>query len=401
MSQHMGDTSARGVLQGIRVLDFGRYIAGPFCGALLADLGADVIRIEKIGGSEDRYLGPIAPSGEGALFLQCNRGKRGMTLDPMKPAGREIVHKLVQGADVVIANLPRQTLAAMGLDYETLARARAEIVVATLDAFGPEGPWADRIGFDSIGQAMSGAMFLSGEPSTPMKAAVPYVDFFTALSATTGILAALLERARTGKGQEVRASLLRSALTLGNGYLAEQAVLRLDRVACGNRSQLSGPSDAFRTRDGWIVVHVIGQPLFERWARAVGATQLLTDARFTSDADRGRYGAALSECMAAWCHDRSTDEVLAVLDAAGVPAAPVLSPEEALHHPQITGSGYLVPTRFGETEVPIAVTPFGLGGSRSEVRGPAPWLGSDTDGVLRELGYAPEQIAALRQDGVI
>jgi crotonobetainyl-CoA:carnitine CoA-transferase CaiB-like acyl-CoA transferase len=291
----------------------------------------------------------------------------------------------------------------MGLDYETLSRARPEIVVATLDAFGPRGPWADRIGFDTTGQAMSGAMFLSGEPSTPMKAVVPYVDFFTGVSATAGILAALFERFRTSKGQQVTASLLSSALTLSNGYLAEQAVLRLDRVASGNRSQLSGPSDAFRTRDGWVVVHVIGQPLFERWANAVGANEFLTDARFTSDADRARYGAVLSEYMAAWCQDRSTDEVLAALDAAGVPAAPVLSPEEALRHPQITESGYLVPTRFGDMEapIPIAVAPFGLGGSPPELRGPAPVLGSHTEVVLRELGYTPNQIAAFKQNGVV
>lgn len=392
-----------GVLDGTRVLDFGRYIAGPFCGALLADLGADVIRIEKIAGSEDRFIGAVAPSGEGALFLQCNRGKRSMTLDPMKPAGREIVQKLIATADVVIANLPQQTVTAMGLDYETISRGRPGIVAATMNAFGERGAWANRVGFDTVGQAMSGAMYLSGDPSTPMKSAVNYVDFFTAVSATAGILAALLERTRTGKGQQVSASLLGSGLTLANAYLVEQAVIQKNRTATGNRSQISGPSDTFRTRDGWLAVHVVGQPLFERWARAVGASDIVSDPRFASDDERGRHGALLSERMAAWCRDRSTEEVLSVLEAAGVPAAPVLSPEEALNHAQIRQSGYLVPTGFGtmNTPAPIARAPFGLTGSPPEIRGPAPALGADTDTILRELGYEREQIDALRRDRVV
>lgn len=392
-----------GMLDGIRVLDFGRYLAGPFCGALLGDLGADVLRIEKITGSEDRFIGPVAPGGEGALFLQSNRGKRCLTLDPMKPAGREVVRRLVRTADVVIANLPQRTVLAMGLDYATLSAARPEIVLATMDAFGGQGPWASRVGFDTVGQAMSGAMYLSGDPSAPMKAAVNYVDFFTAVSATAGVLAALLERERTGRGQHVTASLLGSGLTLANASLIEQAVVRRNRVATGNRSQMSGPSDTFRTRDGWVVVHVVGQPLFERWARAVGAAELVSDPRFASDDDRGTHGALLSERMGAWCGDRSTADVLETLEAAGVPAAPVLSPEEALRHPQITGSGTLVPTPFGAMSppAPVARAPFGLSASPLAPPREAPALGAHTDAVLGELGYLPGEIAALRRDGVV
>lgn len=392
-----------GILEGIRVLDFGRYISGPFCGALLADLGADVIRIDKIGGSEDRYLMPIAPTGEGTLFLQCNRGKKGITLDPMKPGGREVVQRLVRTADVVIANLPRQTVRSMGLDHPTLSALRPEIIVVLLDAFGERGPWASRIGFDTVGQAMSGAMYMSGPPSVPTKTAVNNNDFFTALSATSGVLAALLHRAKTGKGQEVTASLLGSGLTLMNAYLMEQAVVQSNRVASENRSQVSGPSDTIRTRDGWVVVHVVGQPLFERWARAVGAPELIADPRFATDNDRGRNGAALSEIMTAYCRRRSTDEVLTTLEAAGVPAAPVLSPAEALEHPQIRGSELLVPMEFGSMARPgpVVRTPFGLSESPPAMKHPAPMLGADTEAVLGELGYDADQIAVFRRDGVI
>jgi crotonobetainyl-CoA:carnitine CoA-transferase CaiB-like acyl-CoA transferase len=392
-----------GVLDGIRVLDFGRYIAGPYCGALLRDLGADVIRIEKIGGSEDRFVGPVTPAGDGAMFLQCNRGKRAMTLDPMTPAGREVVQRLVDTADVVIANLPAQTLVAMGLDYETLSRRREGLIVATVDAFGPVGPWAERLGFDAVGQAMSGAMYLSGSPGSPTKAAVNYVDFVTAISAAAGVLAALLARGATGKGQRVEASLLRSALTVGSPHLVEQAVAAPNRVASGNRSQVSGPSDAVRTRDGWLLVQVVGQPLFRRWARAIDATDLLTDPRFATDADRGRHGALLSERLQAWCQDRTTEEALAAFERAGVPAGPVLSPAEALTHPQVLASGALVPTPLpgGDGSAPLVGTPFGLGATPAAVQGPRPGLGEHTDAILQELGYTPETIAELRRDGVV
>ncbi len=156
-----------GVLDGIRVLDFGRYIAGPFCGTMLADLGAEVIRIEKLEGSEDRWVTPVAEGGEGAMFLQMGRNKLGMTLNPAKPAGREIVRKLVNISDVVIANLPYEDLKKMGIDYETISVINPRIILATNSTFGSEGPYATRVGFDTIGQAMSGAMFLSATARCP------------------------------------------------------------------------------------------------------------------------------------------------------------------------------------------------------------------------------------------
>ncbi|MFP6840585.1 MAG: CoA transferase, partial [Pseudohongiellaceae bacterium] len=162
------------VLRGIRVLDFGRYIAGPFCGTLLGDMGAEVIRVEKVDGSEDRFLSPISDSGDGALFMQLARNKLGMTLNPMKPEGQEIVKKLVATADVVIANLPPDTLQRMGLDYDSLAAIKADIILTTVSAFGRGGPYANRVGFDGLGQAMSGAMYLSGTPEQPTKAYPPF-----------------------------------------------------------------------------------------------------------------------------------------------------------------------------------------------------------------------------------
>ena len=175
-----------GVLHGIRVLDFGRYVAGPYCATLLGYLGAEVIRVEKRAGSEDRYIAPLTDRGDGAVFLQTSCNKKSLTLEPTTPEGREITARLVQTADVIVANLPPASLAAMGLDYESVVAIRPDVVLVTQTAFGDHGPYAQRGGFDGIGQAMSGAMYLTGTPGSPAKAAAPYVDFSTAVLAAFG-----------------------------------------------------------------------------------------------------------------------------------------------------------------------------------------------------------------------
>ncbi|HEY1244826.1 MAG TPA: CoA transferase, partial [Hyphomicrobiaceae bacterium] len=319
-----------GVLQGVRVLDFGRYIAGPYCAALLAEHGADVIRIEKREGSEDRFQAPVAATGEGALFLQMNRNKRGLTLDPMRPEGREVVRRLVATADVVVANLPPQTLSAMKLDYDSLAAVKPDIVLTTVTAYGRGGPYGSRVGFDGIGQAMSGAVYMTGTEEQPYRAQVPWVDFGTALHCAFGTMAALMARKATGKGQWVEGALLATAVTMTNAMLIEQAVIDADRVPTGNRGQTAAPVDIFRTRDGWILAQVIGDPLFRRWAGLMGEEHWLTDERFKDDISRGDNGAVVSERMGRWCAERTTAEALEVLGAARIPAGPVLRPQETL-----------------------------------------------------------------------
>src|SRR5262245_50244178 len=202
-----------GVLAGIRVLDFGRFIAGPFCGALLADHGAEVIRVDKIGGSEDRCLLPLAASGEGGLYMQVNRGKRSLALEPTVAEGRAIVRKLIARSDIVIANLPGATLQSMGLDFVSVSAINPRAILVATNAFGVTGPYAHRLGFDGLGQALSGAAYMTGDPDAPRRAAVNWVDFGTAISAAFGALLALMARERTGRGQEVSGSLMATALT--------------------------------------------------------------------------------------------------------------------------------------------------------------------------------------------
>ena len=207
------------ILNGIRVLDFGRYIAGPFCGALLSDFGAEVIRIERVNGSEDRFVTPVTSSQEGSMFLQMNRNKKGMTLNPTKEKGKEIVKKLLKNTDVVIANLPEPTLRSMGLDYDSIKQINPQIILTSNTAFGTSGPYAERVGFDGVAQAMSGAMDMTGAPDLPSKAYAPYVDFCSASLAAFGTVLALMEREKSGEGQRVQTSLLATALTMTNGLL--------------------------------------------------------------------------------------------------------------------------------------------------------------------------------------
>lgn len=392
-----------GVLEGIRVLDFGRYIAGPFCGTMLADLGAEVIRIEKLDGSEDRWVTPVAESGEGAMFLQMGRNKLGLTLNPVKPEGREIVRKLVAASDVVIANLPYEDLQKMGIDYESLEAVNPRIILATNSTFGSEGPYATRVGFDTIGQAMSGAMHLSGDGKVPTRMNAPYVDFSSALLSTVGVLAALMDRAKTGKGQKVETALLRTAINIANGHLIEQAMLNLNRVATLNRGFTAGPSDTFKCKDGWIYAMTIGQPLFVRWCRLMGGEDLAADPRFKDDLARGDNGEALSEIMQRWCERRTVAEALTELEANRIPAGPVYTPQQALDDPHVREAGFFHPMEFPGVPKPVPVLqePVKLSRTPLTIRRRAPTLGEHTEQILQELGYDSAAIARLRADRVV
>jgi crotonobetainyl-CoA:carnitine CoA-transferase CaiB-like acyl-CoA transferase len=392
-----------GVLEGIRVLDFGRYIAGPYCAALLAEHGAEVIRIEKRQGSEDRYQAPVAETGEGALFLQMNRNKLGLTLDPMRPEGQEVVRKLVATADVVVANLPPQTLQAMKLDYASLTAVKPDIILTTVTAYGRGGPYSDRVGFDGIGQVMSGAVYMTGTEDQPYRAQVPWVDFGTALHCAFGTMAALMARKVTGKGQVVEGALLATAVTFGNALLIEQAVIAPNRVPTGNRGQTAAPVDIFRTMDGWILAQVIGEPLYKRWAKLMGEEIWLTDARFKDDISRGDNGEVISERMSRWCAERTTGEALEILGKAMIPAGPVLKPQQTLDDPHIQAMGFFQPTEFpgAPKPAPIAKAPVWLSGTPGSIRRRAPMLGEHTDQILTKLGYDKKAIAELRKKGVV
>ncbi|MES2260326.1 MAG: CoA transferase [Pseudomonadota bacterium] len=391
------------VFKDLRVLDFGRYIAGPFCAAMLGDFGADVIRIDKLGGSEDRFVMPVSESGEGAYFLQVNRNKRSIALDIDSEQGREVVRRLVRTADIVVVNMPHQTLKKLGLDYATLSEIDPRLIVVAASAFGELESDAHRVGFDGVAQAMSGAVYLSGTDGHPAKAMVPFVDFSTALACAMGTFAALFERNTSGRGQLVDGSLLRTALNVASGSLVEEDALKIGRRATGNRSPIAGPSDIFRTSDGWIIAQVIGQPLFKRWAHMVGRPELLDDPRFVNDLERGANGEILSEVMSEWCSTRKTAESLATLESAKIPAGPVHSPTQALADVALHERGLFQQMAYPGMARPITLvaSPVNLSRTPPEIRFRAPVAGEHTEAILAEAGYDFEAIAALRHSGVI
>ncbi|MGV0045001.1 CaiB/BaiF CoA transferase family protein [Mycobacterium colombiense] len=398
-----GHTSGTDVLSGIRVLDFGKHVAGPWCAALLADLGADVIRIERPGGGDDRYIAPVADDGSGAMYLVCNRGKRAITLASHRAEAAPIVEALLGTADVVVANLPVETRRRMGIDWESLHARHPGAVLVTATAFGDDGPYADRIGFDGTIQAMSGAIALSGEPGMPTRCWVPYIDFATGSLLATGTLAALLARERTGLGQHVDGSLLNTGLLMGNRETVEAQVLGVRRQPTGNRGQTSGPFDVFATKDGFVMASVVGDRQFERWCTLIGRDDLLGNHRYASDTERGRNGEELSHLFSAWCSDQTTEKVMAELTRAGIAAGPVLRPEDVLEDPQVRFTGHLVEVPYPgmPAPAPIADFPVTLSHTPGRIRGPAPTLGAHTDTILTELGFSIEQIEQWRAEAVI
>ncbi len=390
-------------LEGIRVIDFGRFIAAPYAAMLFADMGADVIRVERREGGEDRYVGPVVESGEGGMFLNLNRNKRGITLDPANPSAEEIIRRLVRSADIVIVNMPLEVMKKLKLDYDSLRLVKADIILVMASAFGPDGPYANRVGFDSVAQAMSGAMSLTGFPGAPVRAAVPYVDYGTALHAAFGAIVALYEKQKTGRGQLIDVSLLATGVTFMLPLLAERAVTGISRRQQGNTAYYVAPADTYRTKDGWITVQAIGDKMFHHWARLVGREDLIDDPQCKNDIARACNHALINRIMSEWCAARTRREAIAELERARIPCGPVYELDETLSDPQVKARKLLEEVEHpGSSKiVPLANTAVRLSESASRVRNRAPQLGEHTQEVLIELGFTADEIAAFREAGAI
>lgn len=394
-------SEVKGLLAGVRVLDFGRYVAGPWCAQLLQGLGADVVRVERPTGGEDRFLFPISDD-VGAYLLHCNRGKRGVTLNPTKPEGRAVVEKLIGWADVIVANMPDDALASMGLDWDSVHSRNPRAILATASTFGTTGPYAGRLGFDGIGQVMSGAVHLSGYPEEPIKAFYPWVDYGTASNLAFAVVGALYGRVTSGVGVRVEASLLGTALASGGHVLTEQDVSAPNRVGTGNRHPAVGPSDIVATSDGRIIIQIIGNSIFARWCKMIGHPEMIEDPRFATDDLRGENGIALTQIAADWARALTTMEALDQLTAAGVPTGPVLSLQQTLDDPHVSAVMLDQAEVVGfDRPVRVVSNPIRVGDGGVPLGSRAPGLGEHTNDILTELGYSAAEIAALREARVI
>jgi crotonobetainyl-CoA:carnitine CoA-transferase CaiB-like acyl-CoA transferase len=384
-------------LTSVRVIDLSRYLAGPYCGSILADLGAEVIRVEPVGGGEDRGLVPLGEDTGGALFLQANRNKKSLALDIKQSSGRRVLERLIATADVVLTNMPASALRKQSLDRVTLERIKPAIITANVSAFGTDGRLSERNGFDGIGQAMSGAAYLGGKRNHPVRAGCSYVDYGAGLAAAVGVLAALIHRSQTGVGQDVQASLLATAITFANGWHIEESVRRLDRRPFGNCSPNSAPSDVYRTQDGFIVVHVIGRQMFARWAKLIGRPEFISDPKLQTDAARGKAGPRLSRVMNEWTQQRTSTEAIETLTRSGVPAGPVYSPRQLLDDELVTETGIFqyVAHPGLDRPAPLAAPIVRLTESDPAIRRPAPSAGQHTVEILKALGMTPAEIESL------
>ena len=291
----------------------------------------------------------------------------------------------------------------MSLDFDTLSKINPKIILTSNTAFGTSGPYSDRVGFDGVAQAMSGSMDMTGSPDQPSKNYAPYVDFCSASLAAFGTLMALMEREKTGKGQRVQTSLLTTALTMTNGLVIEQELLNINRIATHNRAQTSAPADTFRTKDGWILVQTVGQPLFERWVKLIGEPQWLEDEKFKDDISRGNNAEVISLRMAEWCLERTSKEAIEELNKERIPVGEVLKAKEIVNEPHILASNLFKEVAYPNLDkaAPIVTSPVELSENPGEIRTRAPLLGEHTDQILTELGYSEKEISEFKEKRIV
>ena len=389
-------------LAGIRVIDFSQILAGPFCTMLLADMGADVIKIEKPNGGDDtRRYGPPFIEGESAAFLTLNRNKRSIVLDLKSAQGLAVAKRMLSEAEVMIHNFRPGVVDRMGLAYEDVRELNPAIVYCTVSGFGTTGPYSSRAGFDLVAQGMSGLMSINGFPDAPpAKVGVPMADLNTGMFCAYGILTAYINRLNTGQGQHVDASLLESAMAY---TLYESATyFATGEVAgpLGSAHRMIAPYQAFATRDGYINIGAANQNNWERMCRAVGREDLLEDARFASNPERMVNIAALTPIMEETFRTHSTSHWVEALERAGVPCGPIYDIEQVYADPQVRSRDMAVPLEHPKAgairNIGVAVK---LSDTPGAVRTPAPTLGQHTDEALGEFGYGGEEIAALREGG--
>jgi len=399
-SAHTSTRVPAGALAGVRVIDLSRVLAGPLCTQMLADHGADVIKVEPPAGDETRTLGPpFTDAGVAAYFTAVNRGKRAIGLDLSHPDGQATLFQLLEGADVLVENFLPGTMARWGLDYETVLRDRfPRLVYCTISGFGADGPLGGLPGYDAVVQAMCGLMSVNGDPASgPTRVGVPIVDHLTGYTALTGILLALVDRARTGLGQRVEATLFDTALSLLVPHAANWMHSGRTPALLGSAHPNIAPYDKFACRDGAIFLGILNDRQFRRFCEHVGLPDLLADERFATNRARLQHRDLLRSRIEAALAPLSREAVCRELMGQGVPVGPVNTVPEALGQDHAAHRGMRVDLD-GYHGVGV---PTKLSRTPGTAAGAPPAYGQHTEEVLRESGLGESRIAALRERGVL
>ncbi|MFC1984775.1 CaiB/BaiF CoA transferase family protein [Chloroflexota bacterium] len=400
------------VLHGIRVLDFTRYRAGPACSQILGDMGAEVIKVERPGGEEERQLEPLAPGRVGApdgqsyyLMFSC-RNKKAITLNLSKPKGKDILKELVKQSDIVLENFGPEVNKRLGLDYESLKNIKPDIIVVSVSAYGQYGPYASRIGFDSIAQAMSGLMWVTGFPQgLPVKSGVSFIDTTTGIYGALGAMFALYHRQKTGEGQLVDVSLLDTAVSFTENFMAEYEIADQVHPQVGNSHTYVGPINTYKAKDGYFLLQVTGSAIWRRFLKMMEREELDGDPRFQTDHDRARpeNRQFFSDWLDKWAAEKTVDEIMNQCAEAGVPCGRVNTLPEVAADPHVRAREMLVEVEHpGVGKVPLVGIPFKLSRTPGKIKTTHPLVGEHNKETYCDLlGYTDQEIAQLQEEGLI
>jgi crotonobetainyl-CoA:carnitine CoA-transferase CaiB-like acyl-CoA transferase len=400
----MASAAAPAALSQIRVLDLSRVLAGPFCTALLADMGAEVIKIEQPGrGDDSRHFAPFR-NGESGYFISLNRGKKSITLNLKDSRAVEVFKDLVRSSDVVVENFKPGVLDRLGLGYKTLAEVNPRIILASISGFGQTGPYATRPAYDIVAQAMGGLMSVTGYPDgPPTRAGESFGDLTAALYAAWAIVTALYAREKTGVGQHVDVAMVDSIFSL---LVTSTSIYTYGGTVpgrVGNRHPISTPFDSFRAGDGYVIIAVANDEMFGRLAEAMGRPELASDPRFITDELRTEHEPELKVIIEEWIDGRPVAEIARHLETHSIPASPILSVQQVLESEHIAARGLVTHVDHPRAgRVPVIGQPALLSHTPGRVGGPSPLLGEHTEEVLMGLlGMTESQLDELRQAGAV
>ncbi|HEY1291118.1 MAG TPA: CoA transferase [Burkholderiales bacterium] len=391
-----------GPLAGIKVLELAQIMAGPTCGLMLADLGADVIKVERVpGGDDTRMMNRPSVRGESAAFMAMNRNKRGIALNLKLPAAQEALKRMVARADVLTENYRKGTMEKLGMGYEALRALNPRLIYCSISGYGRTGPYADKGGYDLVAQGMSGLMSITGERGrAPAKSGAPVCDINAGLLGALGVVAAYVHRLKTGEGQLVDTSLFEAGIQQTYWQSAIYFATGEAPGPGGSAHHLSAPYQAFRAADGWLTIGGANQANWERMVRVLGAPEWLADERFRTNADRMANLEALEALMNARLKARPVAEWIRALEAAGVPCGPINSVADMAADPQTLARAMVVELDHPRAGATRALgLPVKLSATPGKVARPAPLLGQHTREVLAEFGFLESEIQALVDSG--